>query len=67
MGYFNATLVRIAISEVLRSEAEQNLSVGFREAVAGYSVLSDVLLLFWRIAKIREAVKQILLGSGDVF
>ena len=35
---------RIAISEVLRSEAEQNLGAGFREAVAGYSVLSDVLL-----------------------
>ena len=44
MGYFNATLVRIAISEVLRSKAEQNLRAGFREAAAGYSVLSDVLL-----------------------
>ena len=42
MGYFNATLVRIAISEVLRSKAEQNLRGGFREAAAGYSVLYDI-------------------------
>ena len=46
MGYFNATLVRIAISEVLRSKAEQNLRGGFREAAAGYSVLSDVIKSF---------------------
>lgn len=59
--------MRIAISEVLRSKAEQNLREGFHEAAAGYSVLSDVLLFqalaFWRLAKI----KQILLGSGDGF
>jgi len=38
--------VCIAISEVLRSKAEQNLSGGFREAVAGYSVLYDVYFFF---------------------
>jgi len=38
--------VRIAISEVLRSKAEQNLRGGFREAAAGYSVLSDVIKSF---------------------
>ncbi|PIV52071.1 hypothetical protein COS18_00730, partial [Candidatus Falkowbacteria bacterium CG02_land_8_20_14_3_00_36_14] len=32
-----------------------------------YTLLSDVLLLFWRFAKIRGAVKQIFLGSGDGF
>jgi len=32
---------------------------------ARYALLSDVLLLFWRVAKIRGAVKQIFLGSGE--
>ena len=37
---------------------------GFREAAAGYSVLSDVLLFYFGCAKICEAVKQILLKGA---
>jgi len=37
---------RFGISEVLRSVAEQNLSGGFREAAARYTLLSDVIKSF---------------------
>jgi len=37
---------RIAISEVRLTERKTNLRGGFREAAAGYSVLSDVIKSF---------------------
>ena len=40
--------------------------MSFEKDQTAYTLLSDVLLLFWRFAKIRGAVKQILLGSGKV-
>jgi hypothetical protein len=50
--------------DIRRFKKRSELKCGF--SPCGYRVLSDVLLLFWRVAKIRGAVKQIFLGSGEV-